>query len=419
MNIAELIEYTKNVSVLYVEDDDNIREQTLDFLKRFFNKIESAVDGEDGLTRFNSGSFDLVITDINMPRLNGIEMIKEIKSRNQDIQIVVTSAHNESEYLIPLINLDIDRFLLKPFDRKLFLSVIYRVCRTILSMKDTQKEQENKDKYNNKLKKVLEVVDSGIIIVDSGEVINANQAALDVLRVKSIISVENYLNSLKDNIIKLDGYLYVDSLEDLIETTKDKSSFAKMAIDTPVGKSIVMINTKSLDDDSYVISMTDVTALDEQEKYNIFTSLPNRAYALEKLDEFIESEEEFKVLIFTISNYEHINKWHGKVSCIEVEKNCGNILQSDIATIDSKGDIFLANMAKNQFLVLSKTDYVKDVKKAITNLSSYSSIKSDSESENKKEIPIETKIKIIDVAKFEVSHQLVDKLDKELELLTV
>ena len=78
-DINALIKQTKTLSLLYVEDDDQTRKGTLETLTLFFERITLAVDGQDALERFQAGDFDLIITDINMPNLDGIEMIKKIK----------------------------------------------------------------------------------------------------------------------------------------------------------------------------------------------------------------------------------------------------------------------------------------------------------------------------------------------------
>jgi len=116
MEIFEEIErYAENVKVLYVEDDYALRTSTYELLDMVFDNIEFAENGEVGLEKFKNGDFHLVITDINMPIMNGIEMIKGIKTINDSSSIVVTSAHDDSSYLLDLIHLGVDNFILKPF----------------------------------------------------------------------------------------------------------------------------------------------------------------------------------------------------------------------------------------------------------------------------------------------------------------
>ena len=78
INIVKLKKYASACSVLYVEDDEVIRTATASFLGRFFSDIVLAEDGEIGLEKYKEREFDIVITDINMPNMNGIEMIEAI-----------------------------------------------------------------------------------------------------------------------------------------------------------------------------------------------------------------------------------------------------------------------------------------------------------------------------------------------------
>ena len=142
INIVKLKKYASECSVLYVEDDELIRTQTASFLGRFFSDIVLAEDGEIGLKKYKSRKFDVVITDINMPNMNGIEMITAIKDIEYEQKIIVTSAYNDSQYLMSLINLNVNRFVLKPFNNKQFLYVLYKIAEELTFNKENAKLQE-------------------------------------------------------------------------------------------------------------------------------------------------------------------------------------------------------------------------------------------------------------------------------------
>ena len=91
----------KDITVLYCEDEDNLREVTSGILKSFTKKQYIAVDGLEGLEYFkkHQDEIDLVITDVNMPNMSGLEMSKEIKSLNANMPIIVATAFSNSEYL--------------------------------------------------------------------------------------------------------------------------------------------------------------------------------------------------------------------------------------------------------------------------------------------------------------------------------
>ena len=101
------------MAIKYVEDNLKAREATLMVFEEFFDEIVFAVDGFEALNIFDD-SIDLIITDINMPNLNGLDMIKEIRDKNSSVPILVLSAYNESGYFIDSIKLGVEGYLLKP-----------------------------------------------------------------------------------------------------------------------------------------------------------------------------------------------------------------------------------------------------------------------------------------------------------------
>jgi YesN/AraC family two-component response regulator len=129
VDYISLEKYAKDVSILFVEDDKEISKEMELLLQEIFSKIKIAFDGKEALEQYkifyeeNNSYPDIIITDIQMPNMNGIELIKNIYKKNPTQKIIVLSAHNESEYLIELVNLGIYRFILKPMDYNNFLEV--------------------------------------------------------------------------------------------------------------------------------------------------------------------------------------------------------------------------------------------------------------------------------------------------------
>jgi len=127
IDIEKIIKYSKNLKLLYVEDNEDAREMTSMILEDFFDDITTAVDGEDGLNKFKEKEFDLVITDINMPKMNGLDMAEAIRELDEDIPIIVLSAHNEHNFFQDSIKVGINGYLLKPIDIDQLTALIYRV----------------------------------------------------------------------------------------------------------------------------------------------------------------------------------------------------------------------------------------------------------------------------------------------------
>lgn len=127
----ELLKYTSDLKLLFVEDHKELRESTTEILKNFFHTVESKEDGKAALEAYKANSYDIVLTDIRMPNLDGIELTKKIYEINPKQTIIVLSAHDESSYLIPLINLGVSHFIKKPIDYKELLDALLKVSKSL------------------------------------------------------------------------------------------------------------------------------------------------------------------------------------------------------------------------------------------------------------------------------------------------
>ncbi len=118
LNSKEIIAHTKDLSILLVEDHEDLRVNTAYILEKFFKTVDVAENGEIGLKKFkdSTNKYDIIISDIQMPKMNGIELTKNIYAIRPDQIIIILSAHDDSKYLRELINLKIEHFLKKPID---------------------------------------------------------------------------------------------------------------------------------------------------------------------------------------------------------------------------------------------------------------------------------------------------------------
>ena len=141
--LQELHEFSENIKILYVEDNEKVRISTYDTLTKIFKNIITAVDGLDGLEKFENDDIDLIITDITMPNMNGIEMVSKIRQKNDDIPVLIVSAYNEAEYFIETIKLGVEGYLLKPIELDQLIKVLSRTVEKIKMKKELQEYQKN------------------------------------------------------------------------------------------------------------------------------------------------------------------------------------------------------------------------------------------------------------------------------------
>jgi len=128
---SKYADYFKQLTILFVEDDTAIRENYTEFLSRYFGKVLTAENGEEGLIRYREYRPDIIITDITMPKLNGIDMAKEIRKEDKDVKIVIASAYTDTEYLLQAVEIYLVRFIVKPITPQVLFDALEKCAEEI------------------------------------------------------------------------------------------------------------------------------------------------------------------------------------------------------------------------------------------------------------------------------------------------
>jgi DNA-binding response OmpR family regulator len=150
IDMQTIYKETKHLSVLFVEDDADLRMRTMDILEDFFYRIDCAVDGADALEKFKHyhelkhSYYDIVISDIQMPRMDGIGLTAALYALREDQPIIILSAYTDTEYLLTLINFGVAQFITKPLQYQEMLNTLYKVSKKINS---TPKATAAKDSH--------------------------------------------------------------------------------------------------------------------------------------------------------------------------------------------------------------------------------------------------------------------------------
>lgn len=129
-------EILKSLKVLIVEDEDIIREKTKSSLEYIVQEVSSASDGIEALKVLEHFSPDLIITDLEMPHLNGVELIKQIRKKDKDICIFVLTAHTSEKYLLELIDMHIEKYITKPINFEKIIEALKDASKYIQKSKD-------------------------------------------------------------------------------------------------------------------------------------------------------------------------------------------------------------------------------------------------------------------------------------------
>lgn len=126
-HIVKLKEIAKDHTILFVEDSKALQKQIMKFLSKLFKEVYVASDGQEGLIMYEKKKPDLVLTDLTMPKMTGHEMIREIKKINPDVEIIILSAHSDSETLMKSFHIGVSDFIAKPVSAPKMIAVFLKV----------------------------------------------------------------------------------------------------------------------------------------------------------------------------------------------------------------------------------------------------------------------------------------------------
>jgi len=113
-----MYKFLKDKTLLYIEDEQAIRESVTELLADYFFAFHVAKNAEEGYALFQKEKIDIIITDIEMGDMNGLELLEKIRQENSKIHLVVISAHTKIEYLLEAIPFKLEQYVVKPLNSK-------------------------------------------------------------------------------------------------------------------------------------------------------------------------------------------------------------------------------------------------------------------------------------------------------------
>lgn len=121
----------KKQSILIAEDDVEANKIQFNFLSKLYSVVDTTFNGQEAFEQYQINHYDIVITDINMPKMNGLELCKKIREINPSQQIIIVSAYNDFNFMQEAIRIGINEYLLKPLDYNDFLLVLKRISTNV------------------------------------------------------------------------------------------------------------------------------------------------------------------------------------------------------------------------------------------------------------------------------------------------
>ncbi|MGM0533421.1 MAG: diguanylate cyclase [Campylobacterota bacterium] len=330
-----MYESIRDLKILYVEDDSTMRKMFKEVLKKIVDTIYLANDGKDGLDVFEHEDIDIIITDINMPVMSGLEMAYEIRKSDKNIPIVVTSSYSESNYLLQAIDHDVTSYMLKPISYETLRKKIEQVAHSVFLEKRLARNQKM-------AQTAIDLYEGMIVEVVNKNIDFANESCKRILNINEKPSYKEFSN-------------FFDS-EDIIATIQAIEEKNKI-IQSKNGLSY-LVDMTGMDQNSYLLIMSDVTHMvektDQLEKQSVTDELTG-IYNRKKFDQslvyfkesFLRYNISFSVILFDIDHFKHINDTYGHAAGDEALKTLSYIVNNSIRVTD-----VFARWGGEEFVVL-------------------------------------------------------------------
>lgn len=380
--------FLKNITILYVEDDEDIRVLTSNILSNFLQNVIQASNGKEGLELFQKNynsseelKINLVVADINMPKMNGLEMLKEIQKIDYTIPTVITTAHSDIDFLKEAIKLRIRGYVTKPLKMDDLLDTI-SIAAEPKYLKD-QLEVLNKqlslevEKKTLELHSILDAQENMILVFNEHNVSSANKTFLDFFELDSIEDFIGKNKPISSFFLDKKEYFYTNKEDWISEIMKLEDMKRIVCIkNSSKEEKIFRVNIKTFlfKTEHCVVSFTDITELKEytyelqyKASHDSLTKLLNRQKFNEELSKEILREIRYhhnlSILMFDIDDFKKINDTYGHDVGDIVLIDLANILKNTIRTTD-----YAARWGGEEFMVLLPETSIDETSKIANKL---------------------------------------------------
>ncbi|RXK05008.1 response regulator transcription factor [Halarcobacter bivalviorum] len=159
----EFLDKLKGLKILYAEDEVGIRENIADSLSYYVKEVFQASNGQEALELYEKEKPDIILSDIHMPILNGIEFVKKVRQTNRTIPIVMITAHTDKKYLLEAVELHMEKYIIKPVELEALFEVLEK-CVSLLVLNKKVFLKVDEDYSYDYDKKELRYKDEVIIL---------------------------------------------------------------------------------------------------------------------------------------------------------------------------------------------------------------------------------------------------------------
>ncbi len=408
---------SRHVNILYVEDDLLLQSQIMIYLVKYFENIECVNDGKQALKLLENEKFDIVILDIKLPDISGIELAKIIKKKNKDVFIIITTIIKDIDTILQLINIGIERFLIKPFKLKDLFKILYTLSIQVYNAK--RKAFLEKERLNELTKKqiILETLPFGIVLMDENNIKFVNKRFLEFFGLENskVLSSKKFTEFLKNEEFK-------DlTNNEFIEILKQKPFVTVKSINN---KSF-MVEIEELENfNEYILIFMNIKIFEEkieelkrQLYFSEYTKLPNVYQFKEKINNFKREEKELYFYLFSIGNYKLIKGFIGKKNAYMLLLRILQKIINDFKESEIYKQIYIFEFTFNKFVIVVSEDKLKEVENIIKKYKSYQTTIYAKVENDIKKVPVNIKIldKIQAFDKSMSEEQIIERIEDSFD----
>lgn len=151
----------KSLTLLYAEDDALIRQNAIEYLSRYCDHLYEAGDGEEALQKYREETPDIIITDIQMPKLNGLDFASRVRQHDKKTPIIITTAYTDTSYLLQAVELQLIKYIVKPITAEKMQEALHLALESLSDDYETLVALDNHTRYDT-LNKTLFIHDTSI-----------------------------------------------------------------------------------------------------------------------------------------------------------------------------------------------------------------------------------------------------------------
>lgn len=309
----------KRLHILVVEDNQFAREQLGLLLSRFVGRLSSAGDGAEGLEVFKFERPDIVVTDINMPHMDGLDMAHAIKSMEPATPVILVTAHSDTEFFLRSIDIGIDGYVVKPVDADALLSLLTKQAARLI-------EARSAEARSRLFQFILDINPNFILTLHGGEVDYINRTFLDFLGAANLDALKS--GSHLGRHLEINGRRYAVSDFTWVRRFNARPEATHQAVFPSLDGDRVhdrtfLASAVEFDElDRRVLTFTDITPLAEERREllirastDALTGIANRAGLTEVLSRELplakRQSAPLSLIMFDIDLFKTINDTYG------------------------------------------------------------------------------------------------------------